>query len=163
MACPFFMPTERVEGGAWQHPARLPLGSGWSGTCTATGHDGQVPPQNTLERFCNLGYAVGCAWVPQERDRDAVRFAIAAPLSAAQRSKCKDGSPDRILRLRYVCERDHRPVAHGTLEFDFQADGWSVRHEDARIQKMAECFLESYLRKKSGPRMADMKDEETAQ
>jgi hypothetical protein len=25
---------------------------------------------------------------------------------------------------------------------------WIVRHSDARVQKMAECFLESYLRKK---------------
>jgi hypothetical protein len=26
---------------------------------------------------------------------------------------------------------------------------WPRRHHDARIQKMAECFLESYLKKKA--------------
>jgi len=55
----------------------------------------------------------------------------------------------RVLLLRYVCERDHRPVEHGDLEFDLSRAAWMRRHDDLRIQKMAECFLESYLKKKS--------------
>jgi len=35
------------------------------------------------------------------------------------------------------------------LEFDLSRAIWLQRHEDARIQKMAECFLESYLKKKA--------------
>jgi hypothetical protein len=57
--------------------------------------------------------------------------------------------PARVLVLRYVCERDHRPVADGDLEFDLAQAAWLRRHEDSRIQKMAECFLESYLKKKA--------------
>jgi hypothetical protein len=57
--------------------------------------------------------------------------------------------PARVLFLRYVCERDHRPVEHGDLEFDLSRAVWVRRHDDVRIQKMAECFLESYLKKKA--------------
>jgi hypothetical protein len=53
-----------------------------------------------------------------------------------------------MLRLVYVCEREHRPACHGELEFDLVEENWSRRHDDSRIQKMAECFLESYLKKK---------------
>jgi hypothetical protein len=54
----------------------------------------------------------------------------------------------RTIRVAYVCERNHRPAQHGDLEYDLTASLWLRRHHDARIQKMAECFLESYLRKK---------------
>jgi hypothetical protein len=54
-----------------------------------------------------------------------------------------------VLRLRYVCERDHRPVESGDLEFDLPRAIWLQRHNDLRVQKMAECFLESYLTKKA--------------
>lgn len=47
----------------------------------------------------------------------------------------------------YVCERDHHPVLHGDLEFDLSTMTWLRQHEDTRIQKMAECFLDSYLKK----------------
>jgi hypothetical protein len=55
----------------------------------------------------------------------------------------------RILRLTYILERDNRPAGRGDLEFDLSRSAWIRRHEDARIQKMAECFLESYLSKRS--------------
>ena len=42
-----------------------------------------------------------------------------------------------------------RPVEHGDLEFDLSQAVWVRRHDDVRIQKMAECFLESYLKKKA--------------
>jgi len=134
------MPVARLENGTWPHPARLPLGGGWCGHCTAPGHEGELPPQDVLEAFCNLGYASSCAWSPPERAWDAVRFAVSAPLDSAQ---------TRVLMLRYVCERNHRPVAHGELEFDLSHAAWLRRHDDARIQKMAECFLETYLKKKA--------------
>jgi hypothetical protein len=150
LACPFFMPVARLENGSWPHPARLPLGGGWCGHCTAPGHDGELPPQNVLEAFCNLGYASSCSWSPRERLWDAVRFAVSAPRgSASHETRDFDAVPARVLLLRYVCERDHRPVEHGDLEFDLSQASWVRRHDDARIQKMAECFLESYLKKKA--------------
>lgn len=153
VACPFFMPIEKLENGAWPHPARLPLGCGWNGCCTAPGHDGEIPERKTLEQFCNLGYAGSCSRLPQERPWDAVRFAIMAQEDA---DRCRgpsldvnNGIPSGIIRLRYVCERAHRPVEHGRLSFEAGGVGWLQRHPDARVQRMAECFLESCKAKRT--------------
>lgn len=149
MACPYFMPVARLENGTWPHPARLPLGGGWCGHCTAPGHEGEVPAQDVVEAFCNLGYASSCSWSPQERVWDAVRFAVKSPLGSAMRSAPPNvsGVPARILLLRYVCEKNNRPVDYGDLQFDLARATWLRQHDDARIQKMAECFLDSYLKK----------------
>ncbi len=143
------MPVERMENGTWPHPARLPLGSGWRGHCTAPGHEGELPARDILEAFCNLGYVDCCTWAPRERTWDAVRFAVAAPPKGGARHP--NGDPNgsaRLVRLHYICERDHRPVEHGDLEFDLSRMQCLQPHHDARIQKMAQCFLESYLNKK---------------
>jgi hypothetical protein len=147
MACPYFMPVAKLENGNWPHPARLPLGLGWSGYCTAAGHEGETPALDVLQEFCNLGYPTSCSWSPAERPWDAVRFAVCAP-PGRSRAQHSGGGSGRVLLLGYVCERNHRPVAHGDLEFDLSQASWLRRHDDARIQKMAECFLESYLKKK---------------
>lgn len=149
MACPYFMPVEKLENGSWPHPARLPLGCGWTGHCTAPGHEEGVPSQDIIEAFCNMGYASSCAWAPQERQWDAVRFSISAPQAGEKRFDLSQVGGARVLRLIYVCERDHQPVAHGDLEYDVARSAWLSRHNDARIQKMAECFLESYLKKRN--------------
>ncbi len=143
------MPVQKLENGNWPHPARLPLGCGWSGQCTAPGHEGESPSQTVLESFCNLGYASNCSWTPAERIWDAVRFAVALPPGVKQGEKNSSGSRSQILRLAYVCEREHLPVCNGELEFDLIEANWSRSHQDPRIQKMAECFLESYLKKKA--------------
>jgi hypothetical protein len=144
------MPLEKLDGGNWQHPARLPLGSGWRGHCTAPGHEGEVPTQNVLETCCNLGYACDCAWAPRQRAWDAVRFAVLAP-PAARNLQANDNKEQtlRSIRICYVCERDHRPIERGDLEFDLQQSAWLQSHGDPRIQQMAECFLKSYLSRKS--------------
>ena len=157
MACPYFMPVAKLENGSWPHPARLPLGCGWSGHCTAPGHEEAVPSQDVLQTFCNLGYASSCDWAPEERRWDAVRFAVAAPAKsspeldpiAAKSAPPSENAPARILRLTYVYEQSNRPAGQGELEFDLATTTWLRRHEDARIQKMAECFLETYLSKRS--------------
>ncbi len=148
MACPYFMPLAKLENGNWPHPARLPLGCGWTGHCTAPGHEGKIPSQDVLEAFCNLGYASSCGWTPAQRTWDAVRFAVSAPLSI-DRLRSGADVPARVLRLIYVCERDHRPIVQGDLMFDLASATWTKCHEDARVQKMAECFLDSYLKKKA--------------
>ena len=152
MACPFFMPMSKLENGAWPHPGRLPLGYGWSGHCTAPGHEGEVPPREALEEFCNLGYAESCGRLPRERAWDAVRFAVSVepPMASGPRSQASDGGviPKRIIQVEYVCELQHRPKDHGKLEFDGEAMQWVRGHADSRVQKMAECFLEAYLVKR---------------
>ena len=141
------MPVERLENGNWQHPSRLPLGCGWKGHCTAPGHEQAVPSQDVLETLCNLGYAGACGWAPTERQWDAVRFAVASPAKSPRELNTASAgkAPARILRLIYVYEQSNLPAGQGELEFDLSATTWLRRHEDARIQKMAECFLETYL------------------
>lgn len=151
MACPFFMPVSKLENGNWQHPFRLPLGSGWSGHCTAPSHEGETPSQLTLESFCNLGYAHGCAWSPEGHHWDAVRFAVSSPPRVGKGAdELSATTPQsRFLRLIYVCERDHLPIANGELKFDLSQAAWLQHHDDVRIQKMAECFMDSYLKRRS--------------
>jgi hypothetical protein len=141
MACPFFLPIEKLENGAWLHPHRLPLGCGWSGHCGAPGHEGESPSQEDLQDFCNLGYAEACARLPQERPWDSVRFTARSVFNHAE-----NGRGQRI-QLRYVCERGHRPAEHGFLEFDIAQDQWVKYHGNASVQKMAECFLAAYFDK----------------
>jgi hypothetical protein len=137
VACPFFLPIEKLADAVWLHPARLPLGCGWSGQCTAPDHEGDVPSQEELREFCNLGYAEACGRLPRERPWDSVRF-------GARIVGEKNHGGARI-ELRYVCERAHRPAEHGTLAFDAAHARCEQPHPDSRVQRLAECFLESYL------------------
>jgi len=140
------MPVEKLDDGSWPHPARLPLGCGWRGHCTVPGHEGEAPSPEELREFCNLGYAGRCSRLPEERAWDAVRFAVVA----VRTHEAEDDHRRQANRVRlcYVCEREHRPVEHGTLEFNVADSRWVERHPDRRVQQMAECFLAEYLKKK---------------
>jgi hypothetical protein len=39
-------------------------------------------------------------------------------------------------------------VEDGKLEFDARGARWVQRHADERVQKMAECFIESHMAKR---------------
>ncbi len=147
MACPFFMPEEKLENVNWLHEGRLPLGCGWSGRCSAPGHERETPSQEELREFCNLGYAEGCGRLPREREWDSVRFAARAVGDA-------QNGTERRIQVRYACEREHRPAGSGTLEFDAFESRWVERHRDDRVQRMAECFLESFLDKRKKQEVA---------
>ncbi len=137
MACPFFMPMSKLENGSWPHPSRLPLGAGWTGQCFAPGHEGAEPSSDELQ-FCNLGYAASCSRLPQQRTADAVRFSV---------------SRDRgdQLSICFVSEFAHRPAQNGILDYDLTLQEWISVHPEPRIQKMAECFLQSYLLRRIRP------------
>jgi hypothetical protein len=131
LSCPFFSPTERAENIALPHPARLPLGAAWRGSCHAPGHELYVLNNQELES-CNLGHAQSCPRLPEERSCDSVRFAVS--------SNC-----DGRVALRFVLDAAHLPVGHGFLEYDRVVGNWVSPHPEARIQKLADCFLRSYL------------------
>ena len=130
------MPTEPADPQLWPHSSRLPLGGGWKGHCTAPGHEGELPSDAELRDACNLGYA-RCERLPQARPCDAVRFALA-----------RNG--ESRLAVQYVCEIGHAPGEHGVLQFDRVSASWVQSHPDARIQKMAECYLDACLRSQQG-------------
>lgn len=137
MACPYFMPSQKSDDIAWLHPARLPLGAGWKGHCTAPGHEGEIPAADEVREACNLGYARRCPRRPQQAAWDSVRFGVTRE------------SDQRII-LTYVCERNHRPAEHGTLEYDATLSRWTAVHNNACVQKMADCYLQTYLLRKAG-------------
>jgi hypothetical protein len=138
MACPFFMPTNKLADDGWPHASRLPLGGGWSGYCCAPGHEGAEPSGNELRNFCNLGYAETCSRLPQQRTLDALRFSVTRDTGAR-------------LTVMFVGELRHRPTGHGILEYDLGEQRWVSPHPDLRTQKMAECYLQSYLLRRSQP------------
>ena len=148
MACPYFVPREIVYDIAWPHPARLPLGAGWTGTCCA--QDEQVLTGSTrdlaslpvdvalIRDFCNIGYAAACPHLPSGREWDAVRFSVAST------------TPSQIT-LCYVCEFAHAPMAHGMLIYDLAAETWrdapetsSEATKDARVRRLAASYLQAY-------------------
>jgi hypothetical protein len=139
------MPVEQLEVSGWVHSQRLPLGGEWSGHCAAPGHEGETPSPEELREFCNLGYAASCGRLPQQRPWDSIRFA------AKSAGISPSGEAGEWIRLRYVCERDHRPADHGWLEFHVPLEQWKAKHENACVQRLAECFLQSWMRKKKLP------------
>ncbi len=124
-----------MENPPWPHPARLPLGDAWTGCCTAPGYEGAQPSDEELRDGCNLGYARACPRLPRQRHADAVRFSMAR-------------DREQTLTVQFVVEIAHAPAEHGLLEFDSALGRWRAAHHDARMQRMAECFVEAYLRRK---------------
>lgn len=116
--------------GSWLHPSRLPLGAGWHGGCCAAGEE-FTPSDSAIRDFCNLGNAHGCPSLPADRDWDAVRFSIAL-------------ISDQQVTLSYICERGHAPVEHGRLTYDRRGLVWRNPHPDARVHRLANCYLETW-------------------
>jgi hypothetical protein len=124
------VPREIVADGSWLHPSRLPLGAGWSGRCCASGEE-TTPTGAALREYCNLGNATACAHLPFQRDWDAIRFSVART------------SVEHIT-LWYVCESAHAPAEHGKLTFDQVHEHWLNPHADPRVQRLANCYLETH-------------------
>jgi len=135
LACPFFIPTERADNLALPHPARLPLGAAWRGTCAVAGHE-DVGLSNQELESCNLGYAKSCPRLPKERTCDAVRFGVTK-------------ESVQSITLYFVLESDHLPAGNGVLEYDRELQSWITPHPEPRMQKLAESFLQSYLERRS--------------
>lgn len=135
MACPFFLPEQRLESD-WPFPHRLPLGAGWTGICTAPGHHGARPSEEELKSACNLGYAKGCGRLPQERHADAVRFALGEDSKGIQ-------------HVRFACELGHLPAECGVLLYEKATATWVQKHENPCLQRMAECYLQVQIQKRT--------------
>jgi hypothetical protein len=141
MACPFFMPTAKRDDGGWKHPGRLPLGSGWHGHCFAPGREGSEPTAEEVRELCNLGYASRCPRLPKTRAADAVRFSIT-----------RDRGDQ--LTVCFVYELGHCPAGYGTLRYNISLGKWMSPHPEPCVQKMAECYLQSYLLRRIQPAAA---------
>jgi hypothetical protein len=116
MACPYFQPVKRLDSGGWDPAPRLPLGDAWSGFCVAlasglSSAGSFEPPESVQRELCNCGYARGrCAYFPDECAADAVRF---AQTSQPQSGQAIDPARIVSMRLVYILEKDHAPLAFG--------------------------------------------------
>jgi hypothetical protein len=137
VACPFFMPDQRLEGD-WPFPQRLPLGAGWAGTCTAASDSNVRPSEHELKTGCNLGYAKGCTRLPQDRHADAVRFA-------------KGDEHDGLIHIRFSYERDYLPAGHGELIFETATRRLQATDANPCLMRMAECYLEAQMTRRCNP------------
>ena len=97
----------------------------------APGHEGTEPPDATVGECCNLGYSK-CPRIPQEREADAVHFCVASD---------REG----IVSLHWVFVKDHGAAGFGRLHFERSSGNWKDQHPSAIVQRMAQCYLDSYL------------------
>lgn len=145
MACPFFVPSRRLEIAGWVRPPRFPLGDPFSGACHAQPADVVEPPEARQRELCNCGYARGrCDRFPGDREGknaapDAVRFSVT------------DDTPQRVLVV-YVVEKDHAPAEHGILEYLIEDSRLEGPHISDILVQQARAFLESYLSRRAGKR-----------
>jgi len=136
MSCPYFDPVQPRADAASSRHAMLPLGDCWTGICHANADNPQSPDESALQACCNLGYARGtCQRFPAGDGPDAVRFTIVRD----------DGAS---LRLYYVIECDHRPFAHGSLEFSSAGGEFAPHPQGGLTVRQARAYVESYQRRK---------------
>jgi len=138
MSCPYFEPLEphpRADGATG---AMLPLGGVWAGTCHADPQQIVNPDDSVLHRLCNIGYARGvCPRFPSaDAGPDAARFTL----------NQDDGAS---LRMYYVLERDHRPFAHGAIEFALAGSAFTTAPTGEFTGRQAAAYAASYLQRKS--------------
>jgi hypothetical protein len=138
MSCPYFEPAEphpRANTGAG---TLLPLGGVWTGTCHAESRQIVQPDDPALHRLCNIGYARGVCprFSTNDPGPDAARFTLVED----------DGAS---LRMYYVLERDHRPFAHGPIEFVVEPHAFRIDPEGHLTARQAAAYAASYLRRKS--------------
>ena len=123
MPCPFFLPGTRLG----DFPCGvMPLGDCYSGECAAK--SGVPIPVETLRSCCNRGYARGTCERAAQSEADAARFTIKAD---------RDG----FVEVAWSLERNHHPVAVGSMKFP--------RPENASdpMERQARAYLAAYLRK----------------
>jgi len=110
----------------------MPLGDAWDGVCNAVPGEEFRPAREVLKRLCNFGYACqSCRRLPAH-EPDAVRFSIA-------------GDIDGVIRILWVVEKGHLPVAHGALEYARSSGEFRGGRLDDRLTKQARAYATSYL------------------
>jgi hypothetical protein len=135
MACPCFRAVSPRTQTDHSRSAMLPLGDAWDGVCGAQIDSPWQPDEVTLLSRCNMGYARGCCpRFPADEGPDAARFTIVS-----------DGAAN--LRLYYVLERDHRPWAHGPLEYSRADDSFTEAPAGESTLHLARAYVASYLRR----------------
>jgi len=60
---------------------------------------------------------------------------------------------DGILHVLFACERAYLPAGHGELLYVKASKEWLQRHENACVQRMAECYVQSQLERRADSKL----------
>src|SRR5689334_11745773 len=127
MSCPLFLPSAPLGDFA---SVGMPLGDVYAGTCAAEGTGGEPISGDMLRRCCNIGYARGACERAGQSHADAARFLV----------KSDRGG---IVEVQWSLERNHHPVAVGTLEIAVDRTA-GTEHP---LERQARACAESCLRR----------------
>ena len=128
MACPLFIPCSPLGELVSIAP---PLGDLYGGECEAD-RTAVIEPE-ILRRYCNFGYARGICERSAIADADAVRLLVKADTA---------GDAGRSIELAWALERNHLPVAVGTMEI--RADAAAAAEDP--LSRQAFACVAAYLR-----------------
>jgi hypothetical protein len=120
MACPLFVPASPLMG----------FTDLYGGECAAEA-GALIPvviPDAVLRQCCNAGYARDSCKRAAQSDADVFRFAIKA-------------NRDGIVEVAWSSERNHHPVAVGTLAVDCGADATDA----GPLERQARVYAAAYL------------------
>ena len=123
MACPLFLPTLPLKSFSSE---TMPLGDLYGGDCAAEA--GTPIADGLLRRCCNAGYARGSCPRAAQSDADAFRFLIKAH---------RDG----VVDVAWSSERNHHPVAVGTLALDFKVGAPQTGPLESQARACAAAYL----------------------
>jgi hypothetical protein len=121
MACPLFLPASPLT----------PLSDLYGGECAAEA--GALIPVDTLRQCCNAGYARESCKRAAQSDADAFRFLIKA-------------NRDGVVDVAWSSERNHHPVAVGTLIVDCR----NATSNAGPLERQARVHAAAYLRQIGG-------------
>jgi hypothetical protein len=105
----------------------MPLGDLFGGECAA--ENGALIPVDVLRRCCNAGYARGFCPRAAQAEADAFRFFIKA-------------NRDGVIDVAWSSERNHHPVAVGSLSVNPAADAANSEP----LERQARAYVANYLR-----------------
>ncbi len=115
MACPLFLPASPLSD----------FEDGWTGCCAA--QPGVAIPVDTLRRRCNPGYARDACAYAACAEPDAFRFLI-------------QSESDGVSTVAWSSERDHHPLAVGTLLVAPEGEATNPLERQARACASADLW-----------------------
>lgn len=127
MACPLFLPSSPLPGYTSETSS---LGDIYGGECAA--QPGTLIPVDTLRRHCHAGYAREACDRAAQSESDAFRFQIKSH---------REG----VITVAWSSERDHHPLAVGTLLLTGEGD-----EADGPLERQARACAGAYTRQTRG-------------
>jgi hypothetical protein len=121
MACPLFIPASPLIG----------FTDLYGGECAAEA--GASIPVDVLRQCCNAGYARDFCRRAAQSAADVFRFAI-------------KGNRDGVVDVAWSSERNHHPVAVGTLAVDCRTDATA----GGPLERQARVYAAAYLLQNGG-------------